>query len=291
MLCSMIDALVGREVITINIKGAFLTAHVAKDLDLIVKMDGDLARAFCELNPNFVRKGEGTLYLRCLKALYGHIEAARLFYNELDYSLMKQLGFTRNKYDLCVYNQKGEDGSITTIKTHVDDLKVSLKSNEQLQRVVGELKDIYNEITVHEGSTHDFLGMIIVAKRARSDILLAVSFLTTRVEEPDVDDWGKLLPVSGYLNETLKYHFTLFCSGLNNLTWYIDGSYASHSDMRGQSGAKLVAGNYSVHFRSNKQKVNTRSSTETELIAVDDALPTVQWTKHFMMKQGYNLET
>jgi len=67
----MIDALVGREVITINIKGAFLTAHVAKDLDLIVKMDGDLARAFCELNPNFVRKGEGTLYLRCLKALYG----------------------------------------------------------------------------------------------------------------------------------------------------------------------------------------------------------------------------
>lgn len=60
------------------------------------------------------------------------------------------------------------------------------------------------------------------------------------------------------------------------MTWYIDGSYASHSDMRGQSGAVLVAGNCAVLFKSNKQKVKTRNSMETELIAVDDALPTVQ---------------
>lgn len=31
--------------------------------------------------------------------------------------------------------------------------------------------------------------------------------------------------------------------------------------------------------------------TESELIAVDDALPTLQWTKNFMMEQGYDLET
>jgi hypothetical protein len=151
----MIDALEGREIITIDIKGAFLKAHVPKDLDLIVKMDGDLARVFCELNPNFVRKGEETIYLRFLKALYGHIKAASLFYNELDYSLMKIMGFERNKYDPCVYNQKNEDGSVTTIKTHVDDLKVSSNSKGQLKKVVKELRDIYQEITVHEGDTHD----------------------------------------------------------------------------------------------------------------------------------------
>ena len=38
-------------------------------------------------------------------------------------------------------------------------------------------------------------------------------------------------------------------------------------------------------------KVNTRSLTEAELIAVDDALPTIQWTRLFMKDQGYNLET
>jgi hypothetical protein len=61
--------------------------------------------------------------------------------------------------------------------------------------------------------------------------------------------------------------------------------------MRGQSGAVLVTGNCAVLFRSKKQKVNTRSSTETELIAVDDALPTIQWTMNFMADQGYILET
>jgi len=317
MLCSMVDALEGREIITIDITGAFLKAHVPKDLDLIVKMDGDLARVFCELNPNFVRKGEETIYLRCLKALYGHIGAARLFYNELDYSLMKIMGFERNKYDPCVYNRKNEDGSVTTIKTHVDDSKVSSNSKGQLQKVVKELRDIYQEITVHEGDTHDYLGMVMIydrerkaikinmekyiegiinglykdepneniepvttpatnnlfktrtnvnklskrragvfhtivakllfdAKHARPDILLTVSFLTTRVKESDVDDWTKLLRVLGYLSDAMKYYFTLFCSEIKNLTWYIDGSYASRSDMRGHSGAVLVTGNCSL---------------------------------------------
>lgn len=94
----------------------------------------------------------------------------------------------------------------------------------------------------------------------------------------------------GYLDETIGYHFNLICSDLKKLSWYIDKSYASHSDMKGQSGAVLMTGDCAVLFKSNKQKVNTRGSTETELIAVDDALPTVQWTKSFMMEQGYNLD-
>ncbi len=46
-----------------------------------------------------------------------------------------------------------------------------------------------------------------------------------------------------------------------------------------------------VVLSTNKQKVNTRSSTEAELITVDDTLPTVQWTQLFMKDQGYDLET
>ncbi len=124
--------------------------------------------------------------------------------------------------------------------------------------------------------------LLFVAKRAPPDVLLAVLFLTTRVKSPDSDDWNTMKRILGYLMETIEYHFTLNYSNLNNLTWYIDGSYASHSDMRGQSGAVLMAGDCAVLFKSNKQKVNTSSSMEIELIAVDDALPTVQWVKPFM---------
>jgi len=133
--------------------------------------------------------------------------------------------------------------------------------------------------------------LLFIAKRARPDILLAVSFLTTRVKNPDRDDWNKMLRVLGYLAETIDHCFNLNCSTMKNLTWYIDGSYATHSDMRGQSGAVLIAGDCAVLFRSIKRKVNTRSSTELELIAVDDALPNIQWVRSFMKEQGYDLDT
>jgi hypothetical protein len=58
--------------------------------------------------------------------------------------------------------------------------------------------------------------------------------------------------------------------------------------MRGQSGAVLMTGDCAVLFRSNKQKVNTRSSMEMGLIAVDDALPTMQWARNFMLEEGFN---
>jgi hypothetical protein len=133
--------------------------------------------------------------------------------------------------------------------------------------------------------------LLFVAKRARPDILLAVSFLTTRVKEPDTDNWEKLIRVLSYLQGTLEHCLTLVYTNLDQLTWYIDGSYASHMDMKGQSGAVLVTGNCAVLFKSSKQKVNTYSSTETKLIAVDDVLPTIQWTKNFMKEQGYDLDT
>jgi hypothetical protein len=41
--------------------------------------------------------------------------------------------------------------------------------------------------------------------------------------------------------------------------------------------------------QSNKQKLNTRSSTESELVAVDDLMPTVLWTRQFLNEQGFEV--
>ena len=41
---------------------------------------------------------------------------------------------------------------------------------------------------------------------------------------------------------------------------------------------------------STKQKLNTHSSTETEVIGVDDFMPVICWTHLFMKAQGWNLE-
>jgi hypothetical protein len=40
---------------------------------------------------------------------------------------------------------------------------------------------------------------------------------------------------------------------------------------------------------STKQKLNTRSSTESELVGVDDMMPIVVWSRYFLMAQGYGV--
>jgi len=39
-----------------------------------------------------------------------------------------------------------------------------------------------------------------------------------------------------------------------------------------------------------KQKLNTRSSTEAEVVSVDDFMPAICWTRYFMKAQGYDVQ-
>jgi len=41
---------------------------------------------------------------------------------------------------------------------------------------------------------------------------------------------------------------------------------------------------------SRKQKLNTRSSTESELVGANDMAQMILWTKFFMEEQGYNVK-
>jgi len=188
MLCTLIEALEERFVATVDIKGAFLKAKVPEDMELIVKMDGELAEAFVELNSDFELDENGILYLQCDKALYGHIEAARLFYDDLDDSLHRKMGFQQNQYDPCVYN-KVIDRDRITIKTHVDDLKISAVKKENVEWTIDQLRTIYREITVQDGDTHDYLGMVMEHNRALKTVKINMrKYIQETIEEFQEDE-------------------------------------------------------------------------------------------------------
>jgi hypothetical protein len=70
------------------------------------------------------------------------------------------MGFKRNACNTCLYNKRTRDGAVM-IRRHVDDLKALSKSRRQLDKIIQDLKEIYGEIMVHTGYTHDNLGMIL----------------------------------------------------------------------------------------------------------------------------------
>jgi hypothetical protein len=59
--------------------------------------------------------------------------------------------------------------------------------------------------------------------------------------------------------------------------------------MRGHTGGGMSLGTGLPITTSTKQKLNTRSSTESELVAVDDYMQAICWTGYFLEAQGYGV--
>ena len=111
-----------------------------------------------------------------------------------------------------------------------------------------------------------------------------------RVKSPDEDDWGKLKRVLKYLNGTKYLKLRLTVENMGMLKWYVDGSHNVHWDCKGHGGAVFTLGKGATSSYSRKVKFNTRSSTETELLAADMFMPEMLWSLHFIQAQGYGAE-
>jgi hypothetical protein len=137
---------------------------------------------------------------------------------------------------------------------------------------------------------HNIVAKTLYAtKRSRPDTCTAVAYLTTRVREPDTDDWTKLAHMIKYLRVTKTLPLILSASSTGILKWWVDGSFAVHPEMRGHTGGGLSLGRGFPIVTSTKQKLNTRSSTKTELVGVDDCMPAICWTRYFLQAQGYQV--
>ena len=137
---------------------------------------------------------------------------------------------------------------------------------------------------------HTVAQLLFMATRARRDIQMAVTFLTTRVKSPDEDDWGKLKRVLKYLNGANYLKLRLTVDNLAVLKWYVDGSHNGHWDCKGHGGAVFLLGQRATSSYLRKLKLNTRSSTETKLVTADMYAPEMLWSLHFIQAQGYKAE-
>jgi hypothetical protein len=138
---------------------------------------------------------------------------------------------------------------------------------------------------------HNLVAKILYAtKQARPDTCTAIAFLTTRLREPDKDDWTKLVHLMRYIRGTHTMPLILSTNGSGILKWWVDASFTAHPNMRGHSGGRLSLGRGFLIMSSTKQKLSTRSSTETKIVGADDFMPAICWTQYFMKTQGYGIK-
>lgn len=92
------------------------------------------------------------------------------------------------------------------------------------------------------------------------------------------------------LNGTRDDALTLGADSLRVIKWHVDAAFAVHPDFESHTGGKMSFGIGAVQSLSRKQKLNAKSSTESELAGADDASVLILWTKLFMEAQGYDVD-
>jgi hypothetical protein len=145
-----------------------------------------------------------------------------------------------------------------------------------------QVRDVEKLSTEDKNEFHSTVASVLyMAKRARPDLLTAISFLTRRVSAPDIDDQKKLDRTLKYLNATKDYALVIRPADGFHVHAWVDASYAVHTDYKSHTGVAIGIGGGVTYAKSTVQKLNTKSSTEAEIVGVSDASGHIIWTRDF----------
>ncbi|CAJ1959786.1 unnamed protein product [Cylindrotheca closterium] len=189
-----------------------------------------------------------------------------------------------------------------TIRFHVEDLmsshmdpKVNDKFSKWLNMRYGSIK----ACTIIRGKIHRYLEMTLDLSVKGNLKIRMDDYVKNMLEDFPIKfnkDSKQETPAGNDLLEAGKGSYSIVVSpdtsaeSLRVMKWMIDGSFAVHPDFKSHTGGTLTFGGGAAQVMSKKQKLNSRSSTEAELIAVDNVVTMLLWTKLFMKWQGYPIK-
>ena len=194
-----------------------------------------------------------------------------------DYSTIGKCKVTMKQYvsDLLEFCKDIEG----TAKTPASDSLFQVEDNGEI--LSSAEKKFFHSVTAK---------ILYLAKRVRPDLLTAISFLTKRITAPYISDLRKFERLVRYIRGTQELGIVLEGSKQISVLGYVDASYGVHSDYKSHTGTIIGIGKGSIYAKSSGQKLNTKSSTEAELVGLSDSTAQIIWVRNFLIDQGYNME-
>jgi hypothetical protein len=153
-----IAAMEGRHVVVADVKTAYMHAKIGK-IQSFLLLDRVTTEILCQKYEEWKKYllPNGTSCVEALRAFYGLIESAKLWYDEISRTL-KSMGFVPNESDLCVFNS-WKDNIQTTVVVYVDDLLITSANKQKIDSTLKTLGEKYGELKTSGGKHVDFLGM------------------------------------------------------------------------------------------------------------------------------------
>ena len=164
MLLATIHAKRESRFTVIDVTAAYLNASMNEEI--YMKIDDDIVKYMIQLdmvNPDHVRPN-GSIVVKLKRALYGTKQAGRAWFEKLNNDIIN-MGYKNNDVELGVYTRI-VDGVVSNIIIYVDDIVIMAPNKDEHVRVVNQLKNLYNDVTISSESSEKFeyLGLTFTAK-------------------------------------------------------------------------------------------------------------------------------
>jgi hypothetical protein len=147
-----------------------------------------------------------------------------------------------------------------------------------------------SELDKQKTNKKEYLSLIMSlmypARLTRPDILMPVTYLATRCSDPTEADKLKAIRILKYLSGTANVGMTFTKQDTLEPHFYVDASHSIYESGTGHAGIIITLGSAPVLCRSYKIKTVTRSSSESELYALDEASTYVVWYKCLLSELG-----
>ena len=205
-LTAVVDAWENRKVAVLDVPGAFM--QVEMDELVHVRFEGEMVDKLLEIDHDLyagyvsVENGKKVMYAELLKALYGTLRAARLFWEKLQAKLVNEWGFTPNRYDSCVVN-KMVGGRQLTVAWHVDDLKISHVEEGALDEFISMMEVEFGEdspLSVSRGPIQQYLGMTLDFSEKGKVVVKMEDYVKTMLNDaPSSMDGKAATPAAAHL--------------------------------------------------------------------------------------------
>lgn len=190
-----------------------------------------------------------------------------------------------------------KDGEVkVTMEKYIDDLlkhydvkgKAATPAKEDVFKVDDTSEPLDDEL---RGEFHTVVAKLLyLTMRVRPDIMVAIIFLTGRVQVATAEDQIKLDRVLRYLNGCRHLGIVLRPTDGDMMVFtFVDASFAVHVGMVSQTGQFITLGLGPVFHKAGKQKLVSKSSCEAELVGQSDSVVQTIWTRDFLIHQGYEM--
>src|SRR3954454_6554294 len=253
-------------------------------------LNGDIDEELYMMQPKgFVDPKDANKVCKLQRSIYGLKQASRSWNQRFD-KVIKSFGFIQTYGEACIY-KKVSGSSVAFLILYVDDILLIGNDVDLLNSVKEYLNNSFSMKDLGEAAY--ILGIKIYRDRSRRLISLSQSTYLDKVLKRFGMEDSKKGFLSMLPNTTLSKTQSpataedrggdeqLVVNGYTDASWNTDPD-----DSKSQSGYIFSLNGAIVSWRSAKQSVVARSSTESEYMAASEASQEAIWMKEFITELG-----